>query len=538
MDIRIARTVPETAQPQRLDLFLGHALRFDGVSREKVKQAILAGGAAINGALCRSPRHTVRPGDAIHLRMAPPLSSVSPETGDVELLFHDAHLAVVNKPPYMTVHPCPSCPAGTLAHRLAAHFPELARLEGLRPGIAHRLDKDTSGLLAVALTEKDRLALAASFANRVVYKEYLALLAGVPAVPAGAITHPVGRDPASKVKMAVLPVARGGREARSEYRVLHADAFGRFSLAAVRIHTGRTHQVRVHMASMGHPVMGDKLYGKAPSGLKAGRQMLHAWKLRFPHPASGEELAFVCPPPPDFLEAALGAARAMQRVALTGLPGCGKSALAALLQARGIPVWSADSAVNCLYAPGGDVWHVLRSRYGDRFVPEDIAPVDRAALFNAMCGNPGFRRELEGLVHPYVRRDMELFWEQREKEGGNLLAVAEAPLFLEGRGRGRGVHTKAGARFQEEVVVGLHAPQSVRHERLRQKRGWAVSVIHAIDSWHLPEKEKMRACDMVVENSGALADLEQRAEELLRALGNLRQEQEAALEARLNACWE
>ena len=374
----------------RLDRFLGEALREQDVSREKVKRAIRDGGCLVDGAVCTDVSAKVGAGQSIELQMEAEPTSVQPEEGELEILYQDAWLAVLNKPAGMTVHPAPSCPDGTLVHRLVARFPSLRAQEGFRPGIVHRLDKDTSGLICVALTEEARMRLSEAFAAREIRKEYLALVQGVPA-PAGTVDAPLGRHPTVKVKVAVV---KNGKEARSEWRVLHKGQG--YSLLGVRIFTGRTHQIRVHMAHVGHPLWGDKLYGRGGQVLTppvpgvllkhdpAPRQMLHAWHLSFIHPFTGEKMAFTCPPPEDFVQTALTLERHMRRVVVTGVAGSGKSLFMRMLAEEGVPTWSADAAVIRLYEPGREAWQALRLRYGDRFIPADRSPVDRKALAAAL----------------------------------------------------------------------------------------------------------------------------------------------------------
>ena len=327
----------------RLDRFLADKLRQSGLSREKVKELIREGRVTVDGRPTDSPRHEVVPGSEVRVDLPARISALEPEEGELSVFYRDAELAVLNKPAGLTVHPAPGLTTGTLAHRLVAHFPELAAQEGFRPGIVHRLDKDTSGLMLAALTERCRLALADMFARHTVYKEYLALVRGVPKGSGGVIDAPMGRHPTQKTKMAVI--ARG-KAAKSAWRVLYADPRGRFALVAVRIYSGRTHQVRVHMAHIGHPLWGDAVYGggealpassvydggqarkgraggpgkearaekalagacrdasgpagtalpeeffirfgeNAGDGSPPARQMLHAWKLGFAHPFPG-----------------------------------------------------------------------------------------------------------------------------------------------------------------------------------------------------------------------------------------------------------
>ena len=498
----------------RLDRFLGEALRDQDVSREKVKRSIRCGGCRVDGTVCTDVAAKICSGQSVELCMETEPTSVQPEEGDLEIVYQDAWIAVINKPADLTVHPAPSCPEGTLVHRLVARFPSLRAQEGFRPGIVHRLDKDTSGLICVALTEEARLRLSEAFAGREIRKEYLALVQGVPA-PAGEVDAPLGRHPTVKVKVAVV---KNGREARSAWRVLYAGQG--YSLLAVRIFTGRTHQIRVHMAHVGHPLWGDKLYGRGGQALHppvpgvlldrdpAPRQMLHAWHLSFVHPFTGETLAFTCPPPEDFFRTALKLERHMRRVVVTGVAGSGKSLFVKMLDEAGVPTWSADAAVIRLYEPGGEAWQALRRRYGDRFIPDENTPVDRKALAAALLpsdtGQGVDVRELESLLHPLVLDDLERFWTQQESEG-RAYAVAEVPLWFEA-GWGRCFE---GAK--RPVVVGVSCMQTERCRRLLEVRGWSDARMARMDGLQWSQERKMAACDQVVENSGSAEELREKA---------------------------
>lgn len=493
----------------RLDRFLGEALRERDVSREKVKRAIREGGCFVDGERCTDVAVKVRPGQTVELRMESEPTKVRPEEGDLTVLYQDEWLAVLDKPAGLTVHPAPSCPEGTLVHRLAARFPSLREQEGFRPGIVHRLDKDTSGLICVALTEEARVRLTEAFAQRRIRKEYLALVQGTPPA-SGMVDVPLGRHPSVKVKVAVV---KNGKEARSEWRVLHEGPG--YALLGVRIHTGRTHQIRVHMAHIGHPLWGDTLYGKGGQALAppppgvllkrdpAPRQMLHAWHLSFVHPFTGAPLAFTCPPPGDFLQTALTLERRMRRVVVTGVAGSGKSLLMKMLADEGVSTWSADAAVIRLYEPGQEAWLALRRRYGERFIPDDRSPVDRKALAAALLPGAALGvdvRELENLLHPLVLDDLLRFWRERE-EAGVAYAVAEVPLWFESG------WSRNALGDRPPFVVGVSCEEGERCRRLLDVRGWSDSLMAHMDALQWPQERKMAACDRVIANSGREEEL-------------------------------
>lgn len=532
-------TTPAEAKGQRLDRFLGEALQQEGLSREKIKTWIKTGKLLRDGAVCRKPNTLLGGGELLELQGETPDSSLTPESGELHILYEDAHCAVLDKPAGLTVHPAPGLEHGTLAHRLLHRYPELAEMNSERPGIVHRIDKDTSGLLLVARTESARLALAEAFAARRVEKHYLALVQGLPRKPHDSIDAPIGRHPTQKVKMAVH---RGGRPARSDYLVLHVSEDQSWSLLAVRIHTGRTHQIRVHLRHIGHPILGDPLYGPGTAACPprcrpeifarlARRQMLHAWKLAFSHPASGERLEFLCPPPPDFPRLALYLSRRLQRVAVTGLPGCGKSALCGLLREAGAPLFSADTAVAALYEPGEDGWTFLRNRFGEAFMTTDARGaaadvVDKKKLFAAMQRDNALRREVEAAVHPMVRHRLESFW---QGEARQRMAVAEIPLLLEAG--------EAWRRQAADLLVSVYRPRASRLERLAASRGWSEETLAAMEAWQWSEAAKLNACDLIVDNSGDLETLKRRGQGLLRVLRWLRARRMKLLAKRLQTLW-
>ncbi|MDR2502914.1 MAG: dephospho-CoA kinase [Deltaproteobacteria bacterium] len=538
---------------QRLDFFLSRRLA-GALSRAKIKRHILEGLARLNGLAQDRPDRLLQAGERVEILLALTPAPPGAEPGELPVLYQDEDLAVLNKPAGLSVHPSPGEPSGTLVNRLLARFPSLRAQEGERPGIVHRLDKDTSGLLLAALREDSRLALSAAFAARLPRKEYLALVYGVPSPGAGVIDAPLGRHSRQKTKMTVRP--KDGRPARSDYRVLHAEPRGRFSLLAVRIHTGRTHQIRVHLAHIGHPVMGDARYADPQTAARAlggqagaerddfwrapaSRQLLHAWKLAFPHPCRRDaaggplELSFVCPPPEDFIEAALALSARTRRLILTGNPGCGKSSALRLLRERGVPVWSADQAVARLYAPGADGWLLLRRRFGMRFMAEAPGlappPIDKKALFAAMCAEPGLRREVERLIHPLVQADMRLFFQGLERLSPPCpLAAAEIPLHFEGA-----PHAADSGADERPLVAGVHCPLEIRAARLRQNRSWSEAMIARMESWQWPEEKKMAAADFVLDNSGPPDKLALEVDGLLRLLEEKRLQSRAGLEQTL-----
>jgi 23S rRNA pseudouridine1911/1915/1917 synthase len=209
-------------------------------------------------------------------------------------VYEDAAMVVVDKPAGMVVHPAPGHERGTLVNALLGRY---AHMEGdpARPGIVHRLDKDTSGLIVVGRTQPAITVLARAFKQREVRKEYLALVVGSPKPASGSISADIGRDPRHRQRMAV--VAYGGRDARTTYQTMAS--FRHFSLLRVSIETGRMHQIRVHFGAMGYPIVGDPVYGRQLRGLKLDRQFLHAALLRLPHPVTGEQLEFRSELPPD-----------------------------------------------------------------------------------------------------------------------------------------------------------------------------------------------------------------------------------------------
>ncbi len=281
----------------RLDQFLAKEL--PEYSRSRLQQLIRSGFVRLNKQTTR-PRQIVRGGDKIHL-IEPPLEKIEmrPEPIPLDVLFEDDDLIVINKPADLTVHPGAGQREHTLVNALLSHCTTLSGIGGKeRPGIVHRLDKETSGCLVVAKNDIAHRELSKQFAARTVEKIYLALVAGKLRKPTGVIEENIGRHPVQRKRMSVS--SKRGRAAKTEYRVIRSS--DQASLVECRLHSGRTHQIRVHLHHLGHPVLGDKIY--APRFAKNfHRQMLHAWKLGFRHPCTGEWRSFEASLPADFNEA-------------------------------------------------------------------------------------------------------------------------------------------------------------------------------------------------------------------------------------------
>jgi 23S rRNA pseudouridine1911/1915/1917 synthase len=326
-------TTDAAAAGQRLDVFLARAA---GLTRAQAQRLIAGGHALVEGRAGKASQ-ALRPGQRITLALPPPApSALTPEPLPLDIVHEDDDLLVVNKPPGLVVHPAAGHRQGTLANALLYHRPQLRGVGAAeRPGIVHRLDKDTSGLLLVAKTPAIHAALAAQFESREVEKRYLALVHGVPRRETGTIDAAVGRHESDRKRMGVR--TRKGRQAVTLYRTV--ERLGDYALVELTPKTGRTHQLRVHLAHLGHPVLGDPVYGgrrerarrqgpgaggRGPGKERADvldsglgtrdsgpveRQMLHAWRLAFRHPRTGARLEIEAPIPPDFA-AALAALRA------------------------------------------------------------------------------------------------------------------------------------------------------------------------------------------------------------------------------------
>ena len=298
-------TVPGGRAGERLDRFLPEAL--PGLSRARVQRLIEEGRVLLSGAPVR-PATRLRGGETVTVEVPPatPLP-LAPEDVPLRVLHEDAWLLVVEKPAGMVVHPAPGHSGGTLVNALLSRAGSLSGIGGVaRPGIVHRLDRDTSGILVVAKTDAAHRGLSAQLSSHAMDRRYRGVVQGMPPQEEGTVTTRIGRHPVHRKKMAVLRA--GGRLAMTHYRRL--EAFGPFSLVEFRLETGRTHQIRLHCAHLGCPIVGDDVYGrsrkvvigKAPHAatLSLSRFMLHAFRLGFVHPVTGEALSFTAADPPEF----------------------------------------------------------------------------------------------------------------------------------------------------------------------------------------------------------------------------------------------
>ena len=272
---------------ERLDLFVVRKL--PGLTRSRVQKLIEEGAVVVNGAHAK-PSTRLEAGQAVAVSVPAAVEArAAAEPIALDIIYEDADLIVINKPAGMTVHPAPGHPSSTLVNAILAHCDDLSGIGGvLRPGIVHRLDRDTSGVILVAKNDAAHNALARQLKARTVEKVYIALVEGTPKPVEGLIDAPIARDPRNRKRMAVV---EGGRESVTEYRVV--ERFRGYALVEARPKTGRTHQIRVHLAAIGHPIVGDGLYGR-PSEL-VGRQFLHAERIACDHPLTNERVRFEAP---------------------------------------------------------------------------------------------------------------------------------------------------------------------------------------------------------------------------------------------------
>jgi 23S rRNA pseudouridine1911/1915/1917 synthase len=271
--------------------------RLTGLSRSYVASAIKAGGVDVNGSVVK-PSRILEAGDLLHIAIAPPpVYAVLPQAIPLDVVFEDDTLIVVNKPAGLVSHPAHGSPDNTLVNALLAHVGTLPG-EAIRGGLIHRLDRDTSGLLVAAKTEAALGTLGRAMQKRYIKREYRGLIEGIPRDPQGTIRGALGRDPRNRMRYAVRT---DGKPSITHYAV--REPLRNAAELTFALETGRTHQIRVHLAALGHPIINDPLYGRPDSRLALPGQALHAWKLEFKHPVTKEYLAFEVEPPADYLAA-------------------------------------------------------------------------------------------------------------------------------------------------------------------------------------------------------------------------------------------
>ncbi|MBP7584200.1 MAG: RluA family pseudouridine synthase [Spirochaetes bacterium] len=288
---KIELTVPEEYHLERVDRFLTGALEAD-LSRSYIQKLIKAGDITVNGEAIRQ-NYKIKTDDVIAISIPEPTQlDVLPEDIALDIVYQDADIAVINKRPGLVVHPGPGNWSGTMVNGLLYHLKDLSSIGGsIRPGIVHRLDKDTAGLMVVAKNDAAHRALTEQFAERRVKKMYDAIVIGKPDKGHDVIDRPIGRHPKYRHKMCIL---ESGRDAVTEYTLkkIYNTSIGLFSRVEILLHTGRTHQIRVHLSSMGNPIVADPVYSKKASRFNVPYLMLAARHLEFTHPASGETVSF------------------------------------------------------------------------------------------------------------------------------------------------------------------------------------------------------------------------------------------------------
>lgn len=288
----------------RLDRWLAEQL--PEFSRSRLQKLIEQGQVQVNHQTCTAKKMTVSRGDHVQVQVPEPQAlELRPAAIPLDILYEDDVLLIINKPAGLVVHPAPGHPEGTLVHALLAHCQQagVSTLSGiggvLRPGIVHRLDKDTSGAIAIAKTDQAHQHLQVQIQAKTAQRHYLGIVYGAPKEERGMIDLPIGRHPVDRKKMAVVLEAKGGRRAVTQWQI--QERLGNYTLMQFKLETGRTHQIRVHTAHLGQPIVGDLLYGSGRSvGVNLTGQALHAWQLGLKHPVSGVAIEVTAPLPQEF----------------------------------------------------------------------------------------------------------------------------------------------------------------------------------------------------------------------------------------------
>ena len=289
--------IPADFDSVRLDKALSSVA--SDLSRSFIQKLIEQEKVTVNHEIVREKKQPVEAGDVVTVSIPEPsLPEIQPQDMNLDIVYEDDDVVVINKPAGLVVHPAPGNPDGTLVNGLMARYRgRLSSINGvLRPGIVHRIDKDTSGLLMVARNDRAHESLSEQLARHSIIRKYRMIVLDNIKEDEGTIDRPIGRDPSNRLRNCV--VQTGGKNAVTHYRVM--ERFGKYTLVEAALETGRTHQIRVHMSYIKHPLLGDSLYGPEKNRLGAHRQMLHAGSLGFIHPVSGQEMIFDIEPPEDF----------------------------------------------------------------------------------------------------------------------------------------------------------------------------------------------------------------------------------------------
>ncbi|MEM8672754.1 MAG: RluA family pseudouridine synthase [Cyanobacteria bacterium P01_G01_bin.67] len=292
-------TLQVTENSERLDRWLSRNL--SNVSRSRIQKLIDDGHVRINNQLCQSKKRKIVPGDSLEVIIPEPEKlNLTPENIPLDVLYEDEHLIIVNKPAGMVVHPAPGHYTGTLVHALLYHCDRLAGIGGVeRPGIVHRIDKDTTGAIVVAKSDRAHRHLQAQIKAKTARREYWGVIYGSFPTETGKIDLPIGRHKQDRKKMAVVTVEHGGRDAITHWQTL--ERLGNYSLMQFILETGRTHQIRVHCAAQGHPLLGDRIYSSNRSlKVNLSGQALHARQLSLKHPVSEDLITSIAPLPAEF----------------------------------------------------------------------------------------------------------------------------------------------------------------------------------------------------------------------------------------------
>jgi len=285
----------QLTKEERIDRYLAENL--ENLSRSRIQRLIELGEVSINGNICANKKELLKQGDRLVISIPDPISqTLEPQAIPLEILYEDQDLLVINKPVGLVVHPAPGHQDHTLVNALLAHCPNLSGINGTaRPGIVHRLDKDTSGAIVVAKNDLAHQSLQAQIQAKTAKREYLGIVQGVPKLSQGTVNAPIGRHKTNHQKMAII---EDGRIAITHWQVLARG--NNYALLKFDLETGRTHQIRVHSAYMGHAIAADPVYAHSIKGIDG--QLLHAWKLTFSHPISAERICAIAPPPVKFIK--------------------------------------------------------------------------------------------------------------------------------------------------------------------------------------------------------------------------------------------